>query len=331
MNKKVKTLFFVIGLGVFIFLLSEFGLDNIMLNIKKTGWWFVPVVGIWGVVYVINAFAWYFIIDAKKTKLNFSSILQITISGFAINYVTPFVNLGGEPYRILALKDKIGINQSVASVLLYTMLHFFSHFIFWMAAILFAVTTLTLTSNMQLAFIITFCVLVLLSFFMIHRHKNGLLDFFLRNFSKIPGISKLTEKLNGKSSSVEKIDGFITDFYINRRRSFYSALLLDLVARIVAVLEFYFILHAIGVDVTLMQSFFISAGSSLIMNMFFFIPFELGAKEGGLYLVLEILKFSPAIGIYVALVNRLREFFWIFIGLILIQFSNKSGINKVVE
>jgi len=331
MNNKIKTLFFIIGLGVFVFLINEFGLDNILANLRKTGWWFVPVVGIWGVVYVINAFAWYFIIDAKTTKLNFSSILQITISGFAINYVTPFVNLGGEPYRILVLKEKLGLNKSVASVLLYTMLHFFSHFIFWMAAILIAVATLTLSSNMKMAFVAAFVVLVLLCAFMIHRHKNGLLEFFLKNFSRIPGISKLTSKLDGKTRSIEKIDDFIRDFYVKRRSSFYAALALDLTARFIAVLEFYFILQAIGIDVTLMQSFFISAGSSLIMNMFFFIPFELGAKEGGIYLVLEILKFSPAIGVYIAIVNRLREFFWIFIGLILIQFSSKSDIKRIVE
>jgi len=36
------------------------------------------------------------------------------------------------------------------------------------------------------------------------------------------------------------------------------------------------------------------------------------------------------VGIYIGLINRLREFFWILIGLILIQF-NGSGKDKKSE
>ena len=54
MNKYTKTIFFIIGLGVFAYLINDYGLDNIISNIKKTGWWFVPVIGVWGIVYYMN-------------------------------------------------------------------------------------------------------------------------------------------------------------------------------------------------------------------------------------------------------------------------------------
>ena len=331
MGTKTKTVFFILGLVVFILLLTEFGIDNIVLNLEKTGWWFVPVIAVWGFVYVINAFAWCFIIDGKGHRLSFSSIFQITISGFAINYITPFVGLGGEPYRVIALKDKIGLNNSIASVLLYTMLHFFSHFIFWICAIISVAVTLTLTSNLKITLGLLFVVLVGLCYFMVHRHKNGILQFFLKSFSKIPGVSALIEKIPGKNTNIEEIDRQISDFYLKRRPAFFSALSLDLLARVVAVLEFYFILHAIGIEISLLESFYISAGSSLIMNFFFFVPFELGAKEGGLYVTMDLLKFTPAVGVYVAVINRMREFFWIFIGLVLIQLTKKSPSKTVSD
>ena len=54
-------------------------------------------------------------------------------------------------------------------------------------------------------------------------------------------------------------------------------------------------------------------------------PFELGTREGSLYLVLDSVKLSAGIGIYIGIINRVREFFWILVGLLLIQFN---GVNK---
>jgi hypothetical protein len=59
------------------------------------------------------------------------------------------------------------------------------------------------------------------------------------------------------------------------------------------------------------------------MNMFFFVPFELGTREGSLYFILESLGFGAGVGIFIAVVNRIREFFWILVGLLLIQLKGK--------
>jgi hypothetical protein len=58
----------------------------------------------------------------------------------------------------------------------------------------------------------------------------------------------------------------------------------------------------------------------------------LGTREGGLVLILEGLKYASGVGVYVGLINRIREFFWIFVGLVFIQFrKNKSNNIKIIE
>ena len=61
-----------------------------------------------------------------------------------------------------------------------------------------------------------------------------------------------------------------------------------------------------------------------MLNLFFFIPMGLGIREGSLYLIMGGLNISSAIGVYIGLINRVREFFWIFIGLLLIQIKKPN-------
>jgi len=328
MNKYIKFIFFIVGLSVFAYLINNFGLDNIIINVKKTGWWFVPVVGVWGFVYLLNAWSWRYILDPTKNKITFINLYKITVSGFAINYITPFVNLGGEPYKILVLKDRIGYHTAVSSVILFTMMHFLSHFFFWVTAILCGLILLPLSLEFKITLIAALIILSGFIWFAFRRHKRGIFESLLKFISKIPFLKKIKLKLNSKEESLLKIDDEIKHLYNERPKDFFWALFLDYLSRIVTALEFLFILKAIGIHITYMEAFYISAGSSLITNLFFFIPFELGTREGGLYLVLGSIHLTSVIGIYIGIINRAREFFWILVGLILTQFDGKHKIKK---
>jgi hypothetical protein len=59
----------------------------------------------------------------------------------------------------------------------------------------------------------------------------------------------------------------------------------------------------------------IDSAANLMLTLAFFIPFELGAREGGLYLILSGFGIGSSVGVFVALCNRIREIFWIGVGL----------------
>ena len=58
--------------------------------------------------------------------------------------------------------------------------------------------------------------------------------------------------------------------------------------------------------------------------LIFFFPMQLGAREGGLALAVDGLHMSPALGVYVGLITRIRELLWIAIGMALIKIGNKK-------
>ena len=328
MNKKTRLIFFLIGLTIFVYLVAEFGLNNIIINIGKIEWWFLPIVAVWGIVYIFNSLAWYIILNGKKNSIKFIDILSVSISGFAINYITPFINLGGEPYRVMALKESVGIHNSVSSVILYRMIHILGSFFFWFTGVIIVALLFPLSPEFRIALFIVSAVLIFLIWFFFSRHKKGIFKSILNIFSKFDFLSKINEKLTKRKKTLLLIDEQITDLYLNRKTAFYFALLSEYGGRIIGSFEFYFILIAVGINASIIQAFFINAGSSIIMNVLFFIPFELGTREGSLYLVIESLGFTAGVGIFIAIVNRIRELFWILIGLLLIQIKGKIVAEK---
>ncbi len=327
MNRKYKIILFLVGIAIFTYLVLDFGIDNILTNFYKTGWYFVPVVGVWAFVYLFNAFAWRLIIGNISPQIPFHKIISITISGFALNYITPSVAVGGEPYRIVELKESLGTSKAVSVTLLYTMIHILSSFVFWMLIIVLALVMLPLTSATKITLIVILLSFSAVVYFFITRHKKGVVKSLLNITLKIPVIKKLAAPLNNKTDSLQKVDDQITELYLKRKPDFYSALFLETFARIIGSLENLFILKAISVDINFPEALYISAVSTFIINIFFFMPLELGSREGGLVLVLKTLGITSSLGIYLGLVNRIRELFWILIGLILIVLGGKK-INK---
>lgn len=328
MEKKVKIFLLFVGFTILAFLVNEYGLSNVITNIGKTGWWFLAIIGTWLIVYFLNSIAFYIILNARNKRIPFKEVLSVSLSGFAINYITPGINLGGEPYKIWALKNKIGLHSSIASVVLYTMLHFLSSFVFWMIGIIIIPFTVSLNAELKFLSIIILLISIAGIIFFLSRHKNGIIQWLLSFIHKIPLSQKIINRLGIKDETPGIIDEQIVYLYNNQKKYFYGSLLFEVIARVAASLEFVFILWSIGIQISFTEAILINAFSSLLINIFFFMPMTLGVREGSLFFIMDLLKYSPGIGVYIGLINRLRELFWIFVGLIIIQFKKYKPIKE---
>jgi uncharacterized protein (TIRG00374 family) len=324
-GKKIRYIFLLVGLAFFCYLVWSFGIDNILANIGKTGWWFVPIVAIWGCGYIFNALSLKIIIGETGGTIRYPEIYRITLSSFALNYITPFMTLGGEPFRALALKDRIGTPRAVSSVFLFRIIHTIAHIMFWLIMVAMIIIWFPLSTTLRLYLGAIFVVLLGLISFLFIAHKSGIFEKIFRLVLKIPLTRTLAPRLIEREQAIRDIDEKIQELYNVRPRAFFQAVACELASRFINALEFYFILHAVGHAITILHAFYISAALSLLLNILFFIPFELGAREGSLYVVMQSLDLTPGIGIYVSIVNRIREMFWVLIGLALIQFSNRRA------
>jgi hypothetical protein len=324
MGRTVRLILLLFGFAFFCYLVNDLGIANILANLKKTGWWFLPVIGIWGVGYIFNALAYQQILGDEGKQIGFWELLRITLSSFAINYSTPLVNLGGEPFRAMAVQDRIGMRRAVSSVFLFRMVHAIGQFVFWLITIVTVAIWFPLSPSIRLYLLLIFIVVTAAIGVLIIAHKRGVLSLLLKVISWIPFSKGLTARVMKHEEAIREIDSQITELYNVRRKAFYLSVFHELMSRYVVSLEFYFILHAIGSKVTLVDSFYINAASTLLLNLVFFIPYEMGAREGSLYLIMESLGLSAGVGVYTSLVNRIREAFWIAVGFGLVYFTGRK-------
>ena len=285
-KQRLNNLFFFIGVAAVVVMLFTFDISfaELWRHLCQAGYWLIPIIGIWVVIYAINAWAWMQTLppplptrrgaDTSTTEnsneesnysppskggagggsLSFFRIYRLTITGYALNYATPVGGLGGEPYRIMELSKDIGTERATSSVILYAMMHFLAHFLLWFSTIflylaLAAIGDLPLTPVIGVVFaaIILFC---LAAFYVLSRgYKNGVAVTIFGWLSKIPGLKGWATRFQAThTEQLRHVDEQIAALHRQDKRAFYSSLALEYLARIVQALEILFMLLLFGVD-----------------------------------------------------------------------------------
>lgn len=334
MKKKYQNGFLIFGLVVLALMMTQLDFKEVWEGVQRAGYWFLAVVLLWAVLYLFNTAAWWIIIKAptcdKKEKdieekpFSFLWLYKITVSGFALNYATPGGLMGGEPYRIMALSPYIGTERATSSVLLYVMTHIFSHFWFWLLSCVLYVLTqpMNMVMGMLLMCIACFCATAI--WFFLKGYKRGIAVSGMRILSHIPFVKKWAKRFfDNHAEELSTIDRQIAALHGQNPRTFMAAVMLELTCRVVSALEIFFILLVIMPSANYLQCILILAFTSLFANMLFFIPLQLGGREGGFLLSAKGLSVGAREGIFVALLVRLREIIWTAIGLLLIKLERR--------
>ena len=138
MRPLYRNLFFALGIAAVWLMVRNLDVTwaEAATAARRAGIWLPACLLLWLVIYLMNAWAWSLIIrsgeqEQQERSVGFWRIMKYTVTGYALNYVTPAGVLGGEPYRIMELRPFLGTERAVSCVLLNSMMHIFSHFCFW--------------------------------------------------------------------------------------------------------------------------------------------------------------------------------------------------------
>lgn len=329
MRDKFRNIFMLFGIAVIVIMIFTFDVDmpELLANLKRAGWQLPLIILLWVFIYFMNALSWFVIINDKQEdrKVSFALVYKLTVSGFALNYATPMGLMGGEPYRIMELSPYIGASRATSSVILYVMMHIFSHLCFWASSIVLYLCCYPLNNAVGITFIIAGAAISFLIYLFMRGYKYGLAVKTLRICCRLPFVkNKARSFMQKQEETLVKIDRQIGQLHSQRKTTFYFSLLLEYLARILGCVEIYMIMNVLTNDVSFVACILISAFSSLFANLLFFSPMQLGVREGGLAIAVSQLGIPGAFGVYSGLIMRVRELFWIAVGVALM----KVGVFK---
>jgi hypothetical protein len=322
-SRKLQLLLFVCGSAVFAYLVARIGVGQLLADGARTGWLFVPIVLLYGVVCACNAGAWWLSMADEPSRPPYWRTYAITVASFSLNFMTPMVNVGGEPFKIAAVAPWLGLRRAAGSAVLYQMLHTLGMLLSFLTAVVLGAVLLPPHPAIRASLAVTFVGLAALVLLLLTGHRHGGLERLLDLVHRIPLLDRLARRLEPKRAMLAQMDEQITGFYHRQPRRFFQAVALEYLSRSIFMIEYVLIAQGVGLSITFAQAYVIGGLSSLVQNIIFFVPFEVGTKEGSLYLVFQLLGLDPALGVYTAIVSRVRDLLWIGGGLALVWFSGR--------
>ena len=335
MKKRWRDIFFLCGVAAVVLMLLTFDADmnRVKAVLSEAGIWFPVILVLWGGIYMINACSFDLIInDRTGRRVPFGKVFQLTVSGYALNYVTPLGLMGGEPYRILELSGYVGGKKATSAVILYSMMHICSHFCLWLSAVVLYVMlhfcvgsgyVLNVWMCIMLGIMTLVFVLVLWIFSL--GYRKGFVVKVFGLLSRIPFVRKWAANyLDKHRTDLEEVDNQIAFLHTQRKAPFWWSLFLEYAARVISCSEYWLLIGLFMPGFTFWDSILVMAFSSLFSNLIFFSPMQMGGYEGGMALAAGGVQVPSAYGLYTALVARLRQIVWTVIGILMMKIGKRN-------
>ena len=304
------------GSAVFAWLLWSLGFTVIRQNVIATGWWFLAILGAWCVTYGLNSCTLGLLLGCDRHRVGPPRILGTIVAGFAMNYATPVLHMGGEPFRIMVLSEWIERARAVFATIAFKAFNTSATVTHWLIGLVVFVCVAPARQRAvaMVALVVLLSVLAA-TVVSIARAERGVFAALMAFASRRPRFGRLRRFLLAHETTLREIDVHLGHLG-TMRQVWLGAWIFEVLARLAMTGEIFFILRAVGYDIPFTTALCIDAASSLALNVLFFVPFDLGVREGGLYLILPVFGLPPAVGIYAGLVSRVRELFWIGVGLL---------------
>lgn len=312
----MSVFFFLVGLALLYKLIKKVGAEEILTTFHKLDWKILYIMVLPITWYSVQTLAWHRVLYFDGQKTSFWRVFLAKIAGEAVNTVTPLGFAGGDPVRIYLLQMDTSKTASTASVVIDRTMQTLGIVLMFLTTLIMAWLYLPLPSQWRTLLPIITVGFILLCWGLVRlQHRGGTFVFLSKTLGRF-GVPP--EKLKALTETMDSLDKSISAFYKRSHAHFFEILFYQYLGRLLGVIEITLIAHLLGYPITITHGLFLSSLSVLINIIFVFIPGSMGIMEGGYGAVFHLLKLNPAMGIAIQLFRRLRTFFWIFLGLLVI-------------
>ncbi|HBK31919.1 lysylphosphatidylglycerol synthase transmembrane domain-containing protein [Limibacterium fermenti] len=264
--------------------------------------------------YLSASFAWMLCLGDEMKKVSFVDIFIFRHVGEMLGAFNPTGVIAGDGLKAACLHRK-GVKEDTifSSLLLYRALAILSSIFLIVLSVLFL--SIGKINSGQSAFVILAGVAVLaliatvLVMFLMHRNL-----YFGKLMEKMRRVTKwglFSDKFIESCYSVNKA---LSVYIRQHRNKFIGASLLSVLQWVFGAMEFYIVLNALGVGVSLADAVSVEMGVVLFKMIGAVVPGQLGIEELGNKVMLEAIGVvSNEVWLVVSIMRRARQLFWVLI------------------
>ena len=316
MSKFLKLALLLVGCALLGWAINAADLASVFDLLKKLGGGFLIILLIYAGVTWLDSLSWKYNFRPKETR-HFTNwnLWRIRQVGEAYNVITPLGTLGGEPVKAQLLKEhhEISLKQAISSQVISKTTFLTGLILFFIPGIFLILMSPKVSDEFKIISLVgmgIFSTSIFLFFVFQITGTLGKMCLWLGKKTSRPSLKSFLKKL-------EHINELFSGFYKKYPGRVVKAIALAFLGWLLGLGEMYATLYFLGFPVSFYELWVMEALAQLIKIGSFMIPMSLGAQEGGLILVFSALGYPASLGLTVSLVRRMRELFWVGLGLAL--------------
>ncbi len=307
--RLLRPLLVAVGLGFIAWLVWDLGPAAVWETIHTLSWRLgLLVLFPFCVAIAFDTLGWRVLLPACRVP--WGALAAARLGGESANLLTPTASVGGEPLKAYLVRDRLSLDEGLASVVVDKTTMVMGQATFLAAGLAVAFLTLEPSRTVTMAMAALLAAEIIgVGGFAVVQIRGG-----------IAGAGRVLHWLGVGSAEhhqelLHDVDRRLTSLYRQRPARVLLSALLHALGWAVGGFEIYLVLALAGTPVSLATALVLEAVGSAVRFATFMIPGSLGALEGGNVAIFAAFGLPGAAGLSFSLVRRLREATWALVGL----------------
>jgi hypothetical protein len=299
------------GLVLFTYSVRRAGVGDILDGIGRVGWGLIPILLLAGLRFVLRAAAWRLCTPAG-VRLPLRRAFMAFLAGDAIGNITPLGLIASEPTKVFLIRHHLATRESVTSLALDNLVYSSS------VLVMVAIGVVVMLANVSMPFawrewgVAALAALALVIVVGVRVLRKGL------RFGRTD--SPIRQRLTLLRTSM-------LEYSAGQRTRLWRAFAVDMTFHALAVLEVYLTLRWLlgSLAPTFTEAVLFEVLNRVVTVAFKFVPLRVGVDEAASGAFAQLLAVSSTAGVALAVIRKVRNLFWMGIGLALIAVHHAQG------
>jgi putative membrane protein len=318
-GRLLRPLLLAVGVGFIAWLVWDLGPATVWETIRTLSWRLgLLMLFPFCVAVALDTLGWRVLLPGCRVP--WRALAGARLAGESANLLTPTASVGGEPLKAYLVRDRLPLDEGLASVIVDKTTVVVGQAVFLAAGLAVARLTLSPSTAVTLAMAALLAAEIIgVGGFAVVQIRGG-----------IAGAGHVLQRLGVGPAErhrelLHDVDHRLAGAYRQRRARVLLSALLHALGWAVGGLEIYLALTLARIPVSLTTALVLEAVSSAVRFATFMIPGSLGALEGGNVAIFVAFGLPGAAGLSFSLVRRLREATWAIGGLVALALFKAAG------